>query len=745
MTVASGLAAAPTSISERSDAREQLAVLSVEDDPQFGPLLRRILEAEGFEVAIERVQSRADLESALQRRSWDVVLSDHSMPGFSSTHALQVLKARGLDIPFIIVSGYIGEEGAVAAMRAGAHDYVPKAAMGRLGPAVRNARKSAFERALLRQRERDLEALHAVAFAAGSALDADRLAMFAAERARELLQTDTAALYWWDPDALRMERIARATAGRPGQHVGSALAGVSMASRAFELREAVVVEDYAAWPHRSGGASTVVGSGMAVPLFIGDRAVGAFSVRTLSQRRFTTAEVRVLSVLAAEVAPAIETSHLVAAAQYAASYDTLTGLPNRALFTGRLEAQIEACAAHGRTFALIFADLDDFREVNDAFGRAAGDAVLRELGVRLRGLSGVGDAVGRFGGDEFGMRFPPDSDVARATLAAQAAIEFLKEPFVVDGQRVHLGASIGIVGFPDHGTSAEVLLQRAESAMVAAKRSGTRYRVYTPDLDPHSQQRIALMTELRQAMTQHQLVLHYQPQVDMVTGETVAAEALLRWHHPERGLIEPMDFIGLAEQTGLILELTPWVITQALRERASLCPDGRQIRLSVNVSMRDLQDLTFLERIEKLLTGAGVAPGWLTLEITEGTIMLEAERTLDTLNRLRTLGLGVAIDDFGTGYSSLSYLNRLPVDEVKIDKSFVKSINAPEARAIVSAIIGIGKALGVRVVAEGVEDQATLETLRAMGCPLAQGFHFSPPLPLEELDAWYRARGGLAL
>ena len=569
--------------------REPLVVLSVEDDPQFGALLRRVLEAEGFEVTIERVQSRGELESALQRRSWDVVLSDHSMPGFSSTHALQVIKARGLDIPFIIVSGYIGEENAVAVMRAGAYDYVPKTGLNRLGVAVRNARNAASERALLRQRERDLEALHAVAFAAGSALDAGRLATFASERARELLQTDTSSVYWWDPDTLVLDRIARSTT-RTDEGIARLLVGDSMAGRAFEQREAMVVDDYPTWPHRSKDTSAVR-SGMAVPMFIGDRAVGAFTATSMVPRRFSASEIRVLSVLAAEVAPAIETSRLVAAAQYAASYDSLTGLPNRALFTARLEAQTAECAAQGRSFALIFADLDDFREINDAFGRDAGNAVLRELGVRLRGLGGVGDAVGRFGGDEFGMRFPPGSDVAFATRAAEAAIEFLKEPFVVEGQSVHLAASIGIVGFPEHGTTAEILLQRAEEAMVAAKRSRARHRVYTSDLDPHSQQRIALVTELRRAMTERQLVLHYQPQVDVPTGRIVAAEALLRWRHPHRGLVPPMDFIGLAEQTGLILELTPWVITAPaawIRHFDARGPPGLDQRFHARPSGSDL-------------------------------------------------------------------------------------------------------------------------------------------------------------
>jgi diguanylate cyclase (GGDEF)-like protein len=719
--------------------RVALRVLSVEDEPAFTELIRRVLEDEGFAVTIQRVDTQGELERALDTRGWDVVVSDHSMPTFSSQEALRAITARGLDIPFIIMSGYIGEEAAVAAMRAGAHDYVPKLSIGRLGIAVRSALRDATERATLRQRERDLEALHAVAFAAGKALDVGRLSTFVADRARKLLRCDYAALYWSKSEDGSLECIARSgSVVDPGFDVLQPGAGI--AGTAFATREAVVVDDYPAWPGRLARVHSSFASAAGMPLFIGDRVAGAFAVGSLTARQFAPEEMRVLSVLAAEVAPAIETSRLHAAAQHAAQYDSLTGLPNRVLFTERLRAQIERSAAEQATFALLYADLDGFRDINAAFGHDAGDAVLRELGVRLRELVGVGDSVGRFGADEFAMLFPIGTGLAQASHAAEQAENFLKEPFVVDGQLVHLAASMGIVAFPEHGRDGEILLERAESAMFAAKRSQARYRIYSADLDPQSQKRITLATELRRALTNHEFVLHYQPQVDCATGAVVAVEALLRWAHPTRGLVSPMEFIPFAEQSGLIVEITPWVVHEALSQLRALRSAGLDLRVAVNVAMRNLRETGFFDQVERLVAESGLPPASLTLEITEGTIMLEPERTLELLQRFRRTGIGVAIDDFGTGYSSLTYLSRLPVDEIKIDKSFVMALDDAGNQAIVDAVVQLGRAFGLRVVAEGVKDGPTWDVISAYPATLAQGFHISRPLPADEFVRWLRTR-----
>jgi diguanylate cyclase (GGDEF)-like protein len=722
----------------RVDDCVPLRVLSIEDDALFTEVVRRALEREGFATTIERVQARPTLERALGEHVWDIILSDHKMPGFSSQEALEIVTARGLDLPFILVSGEIGEDAAVAAMRSGAHDYVPKESLGRLGVAVRNALDDSVKRATLRQRERDLEALHAVAFAAGSALDSTRLAQFAAERGRELLGADMAAVYWWNADARMLEQIAR-SALVPEAGVARVPPGVGMSGVAFERREAIVVDDYLAWPHRLGQpAKASLASAIATPLFVGERAAGAFVVGSFAPRRFGPPEVRVLSVLSAEVAPAIETSHLRAAAWQAANYDGVTGLPNRALFTQRLAAQIDS--ANDQPFAMLYADLDGFRDINDAFGHDAGDAVLRELGTRLRRFSGIGDSVGRLGTDEFAALLPLGTGLTEGRDAAEQAVAFLGAPFTVDGHPVHVAASYGIVAFPEHGREAGILLQRAELAMFAAKRSQSRYRVYSSELDPQSQKRIALASELRQALSASEFVLHYQPQVDCKTGAVVAVEALVRWNHPQRGLVPPGDFIPFAEQSGLIVEITPLVVREALRQARDWRAAGIDLRVSVNVAMRNLRDPAFLAQIEELVAASGVPPATLILEITEGTIMLEAERTLDLLQHFREMGIGISIDDFGTGYSSLAYLGRLPVDEIKIDRSFVMDLGDPGNRAIVDAVIQLGHAFGLRVVAEGVKDSLTWDAIRARPCDLGQGFFMSPPVPADAFARWLNAR-----
>jgi predicted signal transduction protein with EAL and GGDEF domain len=351
-------------------------------------------------------------------------------------------------------------------------------------------------------------------------------------------------------------------------------------------------------------------------------------------------------------------------------------------------------------------------------------------------VSASTDSVHRFSGDQFGIVFPLGTGRREAVAASERIIGILKQPFIVGPQAVHLDLSMGIVIFPDHSIEAEALLEHAELAMFAAKRSQTRYRTYGSELDTHSQTRVALAADLRHALIANELVLYYQPQVDLQSGAVVGAEALLRWRDPHRGLVPPMHFIPLAEQSGLILEITPWVVKDALRQVQAWREQGLDIHISVNVAMRNLHDPQFVESIEALVGSSGVPAQALTLEITEATMMLEAERVPEVLHRFRKMGIGVAIDTFGTGYSSLSYLSRLPVNEIKIDKSFVMALGERGNRAIVESVIELGRAFDRRGVAEGLKNEATLRTMTDLGCPAAQGFPFSAPMPAESLREW---------
>jgi diguanylate cyclase (GGDEF)-like protein len=716
---------------------EHLQVLSIEDDPDFSELAQHLLVAEGFAVTLVRVQSLAAVDAALERQSWSVVLADHSMPGFSSIEALRAIRGKSLDLPFIIVSGHIGEEAAVAAMREGANDYVPKSSLSRLGIAVRSALTSAAERSALAQRERELQALYDIAFAAGRALETNRLATYAAERTRALLHVDCAALFWFEP-GLRVLRCLAWSGIRPEQGGVDVVPGQGLVGQAFARRDTVSVTDHAQPSaelfDRAGG-----GSAVAVPLYVGERVVGAMLAGALRLRRFAPEEERLLAVLGSQVAPALEASRLLADAQHLARYDALTGLPNRMFFTARVRQRIAEAAEVGNGFALLYADLDDFREINDAFGYDAGNDVLRQLAQRLSRAARLDD-VARLGADEFGVLLRLGSTESDGCRVAARALEFLREPFFAREQPVHLAASIGVVVAPDQGRTEEELLRNGEAAMYAAKQAQTRYVVYGPQIPRSSQQRIEMMADLRRALAAGEMVLHYQPQVDIASGQLVGTEALLRWNHPTRGLVPPLEFIPLAEESGLIVEFTPWVIEEALRQTRAWNAAGLDLRISVNVAMRNLRDPAFLEVVAALVHASGVPPKVLTLEITEGTTMLEPQRTLQVLGQIREVGIAVAVDDFGTGYSSLGYLSRLPVDELKIDKSFVMELQRNGNRAIVRAVVELASAFDLRVVAEGVKDATTWDAVAALGCNLAQGYYLSPALPPQPLAAWARAR-----
>ncbi len=423
-----------------------------------------------------------------------------------------------------------------------------------------------------------------------------------------------------------------------------------------------------------------------------------------------------------------------------ALYDSLTGLPNRSLLQDRLELAIAAGRRAASSLALLILDLDAFKDVNNTFGHEAGDEILRQVGPRLRAELREVDTVARLGGDVFAVLLP-GATAASATEVARKLLGALERPFAVAGQSFGIGASVGMSMYPEHGEAAEPLLRSADVAMSAAKGSGSGCAVYAPDLDQHIPSRLALVADLRRAIQDGGLVLHYQPIVDLRTGSTTSVEALVRWPHPERGLLPPSEFIPVAERTGLIRPLTEWVFGTALRQYAAWRAAGLGLPVAVNVSMRNLIDPELPETVERLLAAAGVTGLPLRLEITESVIMSDPERALRVLARLREMGVRADIDDFGTGYSSLAYLQRLPVDAVKIDRSFVGRMTSDDGSAvIVRSTIELCHNLGLAVVAEGVEDRETWERLVALGCDEAQGYYLTAALAAPELERWLAER-----
>jgi len=422
--------------------------------------------------------------------------------------------------------------------------------------------------------------------------------------------------------------------------------------------------------------------------------------------------------------------------EYQARHDSLTGLGNRLLLREHLESTTRHPVACGWSQTLLLLDVDHFRDINDTFGHEYGDDLLRLIGTRLSEALREGDTIVRLGGDEFAALLPGVASDEAMSIARQLQ-RAMRRPFVVDGHRLEVGASIGIAIYPDHGRDTETLLRRADVAMYAAKRERTGCNQYTPAQDHYSPERLELVSELRQAIDDRTLVLHYQPKVFPDSGRLHSVEALVRWPHARHGLILPDEFIPIAEQTGLIKSLTRFVLESALRDCQSWRMAGHEIPIAVNVSTHDLRDNALPERVSELLAVWDVPARLLRLEITEGAIMADPGGALEVLDRLRALGVGVSIDDYGTGYASLAYLTRLPVDELKIDRSFVRHmVSEAKQRAIVRSTVELGHDLGLTVVAEGVEDHATWDLLRQVGCDVIQGYAISRPLPTAALVRW---------
>jgi diguanylate cyclase (GGDEF)-like protein len=423
--------------------------------------------------------------------------------------------------------------------------------------------------------------------------------------------------------------------------------------------------------------------------------------------------------------------------EYQARHDALTGLANRTALQVRIGEAIERARDPGHSAVLVLLDLDGFRDVNDTLGHEHGDALICAIAARLTNHVGDTGVVARLGGDEFAVLLPDVPSRAEAVLSAEALRAVLREPLEVDGVPLVVEASAGLSMNPADAADASTMLQHADVALYVAKRTHRGVVVYDRADDDHSPERLRLLADLAVAIETDELVLHYQPKVG-VDGSLRGVEALVRWQHPERGLLPPMEFIPVAERTGLIHSLTDVVLDAAVAQARIWYDAGTPTPVAVNVSTRTLLDSGFADRVMAQLAVHRVAPGLLCLEITETTIMEDPDRARAVLTRLAGAGVRLSIDDFGTGYSSLAYLKTLPVHEIKIDRSFVAAMTTSEPdRVIVESTVALGRRLGLAVVAEGVEDEATRDALVALGCELAQGFLFSRPVPAADLGAWF--------
>ncbi len=467
-----------------------------------------------------------------------------------------------------------------------------------------------------------------------------------------------------------------------------------------------------------------------------NKVLGAMSLYYRDQLQPSAKELQVIAIAANLAGIAIENKETEDRIRYLAHFDEMTALPNRALFNQILNHAMKSAHRRQQKMAVMFVDLDRFKNINDTFGHSAGDQALREFAERMRSCLRENDTVARMGGDEFYVLI---EELAGGEIAAGVAGKILEEasrPFYVDQQECHLSASIGIAIFPDDGVDAGALLKNADIAMYRAKSDGKNaYRFYSASKNTHSVAKLALESQLRRAIENQELVLHYQPKVDVFTGRINGVEALVRWQHPELGLLPPQHFIPLAEETRLIIPLSKQILRDACQDACIINQASNYpVRVAVNLSARQLDDEQFPDAIERLLAQTGLDADLLQLELTESMVMDNPEQAVEIMNRLRAIGVRLDIDDFGTGYSSLAYLKRFPVYSLKIDRSFIQDIpTGPNDTAITQAIIAMAHSMGMRVVAEGVERKEQAEALRQFGCDEYQGFYFSRPVPLNRL------------
>jgi diguanylate cyclase (GGDEF)-like protein len=485
---------------------------------------------------------------------------------------------------------------------------------------------------------------------------------------------------------------------------------------------------------------------VAVPLRGGTGILGVLTVtdRIGDVRTFAEDDVRLLETVASHASVALQNGKLMDQLRHEALHDALTGLPNRAALQRQLAAALDE-VVDGRSpgAAVMILDLDRFKEVNDTLGHQQGDQLLVEVGTRLRTAVGASGLVARLGGDEFAVLLAGADDEDRAVRVGRRLLRALEQPVSLDGLEIEIGGSLGLALAPAHATDPAALLKRADMAMYDAKASTGGLNVYEPDSDSDNPRRLMLVSELRTALGNGRIEVHVQPQARLATGEVVSVEALVRWNHPELGSVPPDEFIPVAERSGLIGLVTTRVLDQSLAAVADWRRQGVDLSIAVNLSTRSLHDADLLDEVSRLLRRHGVPASRLTLEVTESSVMADPARAIALLHQLRALGVRLSVDDFGTGYSSLSYLKSLPVNEVKIDRSFVTNLSVQgEDVAIVRAIVDLGRHLGLEVVAEGAEDQPTWDLLASMGCDLVQGWHLARAMPVAELVPWLRAQTG---
>jgi diguanylate cyclase (GGDEF)-like protein len=722
-----------------------LRALIVEDSESDAELLVRHLATGNYDPQWRRVETAHDLSDALSDGPWDIIFADYTMPRFSGTQALALVREKGIEVPFIFVSGTIGEDTAVDAMRAGARDYVIKGDLGRLLPAVERELRETAQRRERERAETELLVLQQVSQATTGAADVAAALSVTLTKVCEAIGWPLAQAWLPRADGSTVECSSAWHCHENGLEefrtasLSFAFApGDDLPGRAWAAKQPVWVTEL----RQDGGfarmpfaTKTALHSAIVIPV-LGDKdvlAVLEFYSRT--PRTEDARLVRLLVAVAEQLAGVIQRKRADERLHYLAHYDSLTGLPNRVLFIDRLNQAILDANRHERLVGIAFLDLDRFKTINDSLGHGIGDLLIKSTADRLCRCVREGDTVARLAGDEFTLVLADMGHPDHAAHVAKKILNALAQPLYIAGHEIFTSASLGMTLYPLDESGVDGLLRNADIAMYRAKEAGgNAYAFYSADMTVQVQERMALENDLRHALEHEQFLLHYQPMVDVKTGEIDTLEALVRWQHPQRGPIAPNDFIPLAEESGLIVHLGEWVLREACEHHHGFRRLKPGARLAVNVSARQFQQPDLPDMVMAILRRAGFDPAMLEIEITESLLLQNIDAAIVAMRKLGQYGVRFSVDDFGTGYSSLAYLQKLPISRVKIDRSFIANVatNTNDG-AIVSAVVSMAHNLGLQVVAEGVETAEQMQQLRERGCDLVQGYYYGHPLPAVDM------------
>jgi diguanylate cyclase (GGDEF)-like protein len=559
----------------------------------------------------------------------------------------------------------------------------------------------------------------------------------------ELATLDVTPMAWAGDDAESLARMhAIACADVPG---GQNVMGRAISERRPVFSNDIVAEQRVGGPQLAEALRRGYRSLIALPLMVGGEVVGSFSLYAREAGFFNESELKLLDELAGDISFALEKIAKQEHLDYLAYYDPLTGLANRTLFHERLSRQLRDAGQQGTKLAVLVADVKRFRPVNEALGRHAGDALLRELAARARRLWPDPNNFARIVADCFAGFLPDIKDEAEiAHFLQKLATDKLASPFKLQGKELSVSMRTGIAVFPADGADAETLFTNAEAALKRAKKSGESYLFYQPAMNAAVSDTLLLENKLRRAVEKDEFVLHYQPKIDLANGRISGLEALIRWNDPETGLVPPAQFIPLLEETGMILEAGRWAIRQALADYRRWYTEGLQpVRVAVNVSPIQLRQKDFVDTIRHVIEESMAVPHGLDLEITESVLMEDVDRSVGKLRALRDMGVNIAIDDFGTGYSSLGYLAKLPINALKIDRSFIVTMaKNPDSMSIVSTVISLTHSLNLKVIAEGVDSEEQRKILRLLKCDEIQGYLVSKPVPAADVAIMLQRQAG---